>query len=59
MKVSQAPLGSLIKWIDYTTQTPQEYVGVLIQPVNERGFIEVISSGMEIRWYAYQCEVIA
>jgi hypothetical protein len=59
MKVSQAPLGSLIKWVDYLSEPPLEHVGVLIQPVNERGFIEVISSGMEIRWYAYQCEVIA
>ncbi len=59
MKVSQAPLGSLIKWVDYTTQPPQEYVGVLIRQQNQRGFIEVISNGLEINWTAFQCEVVA
>ena len=45
MKVSQAPLGSLIKWVDYTPPTPVEYLGMLLHQLDNRGLITVIHNG--------------
>jgi hypothetical protein len=59
MKVSQAPLGSLIKWVDYTPPTPVEYVGVLLCQQDILGLITVIHNGYTTKWQSFQCEVVA
>ncbi len=62
MKVSQAPLGSLIKWVDYTRhpyRPPVEYLGVLLRQQDSQGLITVIHNGYTTKWYSFQCEVVA
>ena len=62
MKVSQAPLGSLIKWIDYTKhpyRPPVEYLGVLLHQQNNQGLITVLVNGRTTKWHIFQCEVVA
>ncbi len=61
MKVSQAPLGSLIKWVDYIDphRPPVEYLGVLLRQQNSQGLITVIHNGYTTKWYSFQCEVVA
>ena len=59
MKVSQPPLGSLIKWVDYTPSTPVEYVGVLLGQQNNQGHITVLVNGRTTKWCSWQCEVVA
>jgi hypothetical protein len=61
MKVSQSPLGSLIKWVDYTDphRPPVEYLGVLLCQQNNQGLITVLVNGRTTKWYSFQCEVVA
>ena len=57
--IYEAPLGSLIKWKDYTTTPTTEYIGVLVKGCDPNGYIMVMHNGLRWRWAAYQCWVIA
>ena len=58
-------VGDLIKWIDYTGDTPVTHIGLFIGDLSEKveaGLhwedIKVLSGGTTQTWCSWQCEVI-
>ena len=52
-------VGDLIHYVDYTTDVPQDYIGVLLE---YRGYLDafiVLCEGEKRSWLAWQCEVVS
>ena len=65
-------VGDLIKWINYCTDVPEEYIGlitkILPKPIRDAGDsdpspswydIEVLCEGDYVQWVSWQCELIS
>ena len=50
-------VGDLIHYVDYTTDVPQDYIGVLLDYSPLLDIFIVICEGQVTEWLAWQCEV--
>ena len=51
--------GDLIHYVDYTTDVPQDYIGVLLDYSPLLDMFIVICEGETRAWLAWQCEVVS
>ena len=52
-------VGDLIHYVDYTTDVPQDYIGVLLDYSPLLDMFVVICEGQVTEWLAWQCEVVS
>ena len=52
-------VGDLIHYVDYTTDVPQDYIGVLLDYSPLLDMFIVICEGQVTEWLAWQCEVVS
>ena len=52
-------VGDLIHYVDYTTDVPQDYIGVLLDYSPLLDIFIVICEGQVTEWLAWQCEVVS
>ena len=52
-------VGDLIHYIDYTAETPQDYIGLLIGYSPLEDIFIVLCGGDTVGWLAWQCEVVS
>jgi hypothetical protein len=52
-------VGDLIHYIDYTTDVPQDYIGVLVGYNGAIDAFIVLCEGAEKAWLAWQCKVVS
>ena len=52
-------VGDLIHYIDYIPETPQDYIGVLVDYSPLEDMFIVLCEGQVTEWLAWQCEVVS